>query len=60
MKLTFEQVMERANEHYRAAKGKKKDLRYTAPEAMPVIYSDQVQSLAKAIVELINEQEAST
>jgi hypothetical protein len=30
------------------------DLRYTAPEAMPKIQSDQVKAIAEALVEEVN------
>ena len=44
----YDKLMLRANAHYAAAKGGWDT--YTPPEALPKINSDQVKSLAKAIV----------
>jgi hypothetical protein len=65
MKMTEEQtamydrIMTMANAHYAEAKAKRLgiDLRYTAPEALPKIESDQVKSLAKAIVMVLKAGE---
>jgi hypothetical protein len=48
----YDKIMTMANAHYTEAKAKRLgiDFRYTAPEVLPKIESDQVKSLAKAIV----------
>ena len=48
-------VLERANKKYVRAKiDKGMDLRYTAPEMMPSIQSDQAKAIAEALVEEVN------
>ena len=51
----YDKLMLMANAHYAAAKGGWDT--YTAPEALPKIGSDQVKSLAKAIVMVLKAGE---
>ena len=54
-KLDYNKILGRANTFYAVAKAEKGlDIKYTAPEAMPQIQSDQVKSAIKAIVEELN------
>jgi hypothetical protein len=53
--ISTDEVIEKANVKYAQAKmDKSVDLRYTAPEAMPKIQSDQVKAIAEALVEEVN------
>lgn len=53
--ISTDEVIEKANVKYAQAKmDKGVDLRYTAPEAMPKIQSDQVKAIAEALVEEVN------
>jgi hypothetical protein len=53
--ISTDEVIEKANVKYAQAKmDKSADLRYTAPEAMPKIQSDQVKAIAEALVEEVN------
>jgi len=60
MELNYEKILKKANEHYLRAKIKQglikeSSLPYMAPELIPEIYSDQVKSMLRAIVEEINK-----
>jgi len=62
MKLDFDRIMGRANAYYAEAKFKKEgvpheDILFMAPEHFPVIGSDQVKAVLKALIEEINKEE---
>ena len=58
--ISTDEVIEKANVKYAQAKmDKGVDLRYTAPEAMPKIQSDQVKAIAETLVEEVNARLAA-
>lgn len=58
--ISTDEVIEKANVKYAQAKmDMGVDLRYTAPEAMPRIQSDQVKAVAEALVEEVNTRLAA-
>ena len=59
MKLNYDELLAKANGFYVAQKVKRHgiDLRYTAPEAMPCIASDQVKAILRVLVDAINEED---
>ena len=49
----YASLMDEVNLEYATMKGRKMDLSYTAPEAMPKIESDQVKAVVRVIARML-------